>query len=67
MPLCHMLEHLGLCFKFVWCTVYVGIESNEETDVAAKNAADSPWVDAIAIRPDDGKVAATSTIINMWQ
>ena len=45
----------------------VGIDGNEEADAATRNAADSPRIDAIAIPSDDRKIAATSTIINVWQ
>ena len=59
MALWHVLEDRGLSFTFVWCPGRIAIEGNEEAD-----AADNLRVDAIAIRPDDAKLVATSTIIN---
>ena len=41
---------------------HVGIEGKEEAD-----AADNPEFDATATRPEDAKVAATTSIINVFQ
>ena len=64
MALCHTSKDLGS--SFTWCPGNVGIEDNEGADAAAGNAVDSPQVNVIALRPDDVKLAAKSTIINAW-
>ena len=55
---------LNSSFTFVWCPGNVCIE---EPDAEPRNPVDSPRVDAIAVRADDAKRAAISTIINVWQ
>ena len=64
MALCYALEDCGLTFTFAWYPGYVVIEGNEDPDAAARNGAESPRVDEIAIWPD-AKLTATSTIINV--
>ena len=59
--------NLALFFTFVWYPGHVGIQSNEEADAAARNAADSPQVDAIVIQPEDATVVTTTNIINVRQ
>ena len=59
----HALVDLCSSFTFVWCPGNV-ITGNEGPDTAARYTVDSPQVDTIAIRPDDAKVAVTTTIIN---
>lgn len=60
---CHALDDPGSSFTFVWCPGYVVVEDNEEADAATRHVAESPEVDAIAIRPDDTKAAVTVSLL----
>ena len=51
-----MLDDLSSSSTFISSPGYVGIESDEEAE-----AADSPRIDAI--RPNDARLASTSTIL----
>ena len=60
MSVCHALYNLSSSFTFVW---NVGIAGNEDADAAMRYP---KWKQAIVIRREDTKAAATRTIINVW-
>ena len=65
MELPHALDNLGSPCTFIWCLGHVSTEGNEKADAETKQDANRPQVDPIAIRADDAKILATTSIFNV--